>query len=344
MTAGEDPMPGSTAPIALDAMGGDHAPGELVAGAVAVAREHRLPVSLAGRAGLLRDLLPRPAVAGIDVVHAPDVIPMGDSGVRLRGQPGSSAAVACGLLAAGQAAAVVSAGSTGGTVATAVARLGCIPGVRRPAIAVLLPTAPSGTVLLDAGATADPTPEMLAQHAVLGAAYATAVLRVASPAVGLLTIGSEPGKGNRLARRAHPLLCAAPVKFIGNLEGGDALDGAADVLVTDGFTGNVLLKAVEGSLRLALSETRAALTAGPAGALAELANRRRLHRLADRFDPNGQGGAVLLGVAGPVVIAHGSARARAITRACLLAHDLARSGLTGQVADAVAAAAAGLPR
>ena len=123
----------------------------------------------------------------------------------------------------------------------------------RPAIAVLLRTAPSPTVLPDAGATADPAPEMLAQHAVLGAAYATAVLGIATPAVGLLTIGSEPGKGNRLAWRAQPLLCAAPVKFTGNLEGQDALAGVVDVAVTDGFTGNVMLKAVEGSLRLALS-------------------------------------------------------------------------------------------
>lgn len=336
-------MPGPAVPVVLDAMGGDHAPGELVAGAVAAARQHGVRVILAGRAGPLRDLLARHPAAGIDVVHARHAIPMGDSGVRVRGQHGTSAAVACGLVAAGAAGALVSAGSTGGTVVTAMARLGCVPGVLRPAIAVLLPT-PAGTVLLDAGATADPTPEMLAQHAVLGAAYATAALGIATPTVGLLTIGSEPGKGNRLARRAHPLLSAAPVKFVGNVEGRDALDGAADVVVTDGFTGNVLLKAVEGSLRLALSETRAALTAGPAGALAGLANRRRLRRVAGRFDADEHGGAVLLGVAGPVVIAHGSARARAITRACLLARDLAQAGLTRQIADAVAGAAAGLPR
>ena len=167
----------------------------------------------------------------------------------------------------------MSAGSTGGTVATAVATLGCAPGVLRPAIAVLLPTAGRGTVLLDAGATPDPTPEMLAQFGVLGAGYARAVLGVGSPTVGLLTIGSEPGKGNRLARRAQPLLCAAPVRFTGNVEGRDALAGAVDVVVTDGFTGNVALKTIEGSLRLAVTETRAALTAGPAGALAQFANR-----------------------------------------------------------------------
>ena len=186
-------------------------------------------------------------------------------------------------------------------------------------------------MLLDAGATADPTPEMLAQFAVLGSGYARALLGLESPTVGLLTIGSEPGKGNRLARRAQPLLCSAPVRFTGNVEGREALAGAVDVVVTDGFTGNVALKTIEGSLRLAVTETRAALTAGPAGAVAQFANRGRLRRLAERFDADAHGGAVLLGLGGTVVIAHGSARARAVTRACLLARDLARTGITRQV-------------
>ena len=204
---------------------------------------------------------------------------------------------------------------------------------------MLLPARPHPVVLLDAGATADPTPDMLAQFAVLGAAYAATVLGIESPTVGLLTIGSEPGKGNRLARRAQPLLAAAPVKFIGNVEGRDLLTAAADVVVTDGFTGNVTLKTIEGSLRLALTETRAALAAGP-GALAQAANRRRLRGLADRFDSDAHGGAALLGLAGTVVIAHGSARARAITRACLLARDLARAGVTEQIVAAAAPAGA----
>jgi phosphate acyltransferase len=336
-------MPGSDAPIVLDALGGDHAPGELVAGAVAAAREHGVRVVLAGPARQLeRRLAARGAAAEIDVLHAPEVIPMGDSGVGQRGNPATSIAVACGLLAGGQAAALVSAGSTGGTVATAVARLGCLPGVQRPAIAVLLPTRPSRTVLLDAGATADPTPDMLAQFAILGAGYATAVLGTATPTVGLLTIGAEPGKGNRLARRAEPLLCAAPVKFIGNVESRDALSGAADVVVTDGFTGNVMLKAVEASLRLGLAETRAALAAGPLGAAAQFINRHRMRQVAERFSAEAHGGAALLGLAGTVVIAHGSARARAVTQACLLARDLAQAGITGQVTQAVAAA--GPPR
>jgi glycerol-3-phosphate acyltransferase PlsX len=335
-------MPGPDAPIVLDAMGGDHAPRDPVAGAVAAVREHGLRMILAGDARTLWPLLDAHGAApDIEVVHATEVIPMGDSGVRMRELTGTSAAVACGLVASGQAGALVSAGSTGGTVTTAVATLGCAPGVLRPAIAVLLPTAGQGTVLLDAGAIADRTPEMLAQFGVLGAGYARTVLGVESPTVGLLTIGSEPGKGNRLARRAQPLLGAAPVRFTGNVEGRDALAGAVDVVVTDGFTGNVALKTIEGSLRLAVTETRAALTAGPAGAMAQFANRGRLRRLDERFDADAHGGAVLLGLGGAVVIAHGSARALAITRACLLARDLVRAGITGQIGRAVAGSPAG---
>jgi glycerol-3-phosphate acyltransferase PlsX len=177
---------------------------------------------------------------------------------------------------------------------------------------------------------------MLAQFAVLGTGYARAVLGVRAPSVGLLTIGSEPGKGNRLARRAQPLLSCAPVRFTGNVEGRDVLAGAVDVVVTDGFTGNVALKAIEGSLRLAVTETRAALAAGPAGAVAQFANRGRLRRVAERFDADSRGGAVLLGLEGTVVIAHGSARAPAVTRACLLARDLVRAGVTGQAGQAAA--------
>ncbi len=300
-------MPGPAPAIVLDAMGGDHAPGEVVTGAVAAAREHGVRVILAGPEGPLAGLLlAHQARAEIDVVHAPDVIPMGDSGVRLHRAPGTSAAVACGLLAAGQAAALVSAGSTGGTVATAVARLGCIPG-----------GAPAG----HRGAA---THRAVTHRAAGRGGHRRPGPGDAGPARGArrrLRHGRaghrDPGRraahhrfgtrqGQPAGRRAQPLLCAAPVKFTGNLEGQDALAGVVDVAVTDGFTGNVMLKAVEGSLRLALSETRAAVTAGPAGALAQFANRHRLRRLAARFDADEHGGAVPLGVAGPVVIAHGS--------------------------------------
>ena len=269
-------MPGSGAPIVLDAMGGDHAPREQVAGAVAAVREHGVQVVLAGDAGTLRPLLDaHGAAADIEVVHAAEVIPMGGQ----RGADGRPARhQRGGRLRAGRQrpgrAPWCPRARPAAPWPPRWPRWAALPGVLRPAIAVCLPTAGRGTVLLDAGATADPTPEMLAQFAVLGSGYARAVLGLESPTVGLLTIGSEPGKGNRLARRAQPLLCAAPVRFTGNVEGRDALAGAVDVVVTDGFTGNVALKTIEGSLRLGAHRGagRAHRRAGRR-AVAHLANR-----------------------------------------------------------------------
>jgi glycerol-3-phosphate acyltransferase PlsX len=224
-------MPGSDAPIVLDAMGGDHAPREQVAGAVAAVREHGVQVVLAGDTGTLRPLLAEQGAAGaIEVVHAAEVIAMGDSGVRMGGQRCTSAAVACGLVASGQAGALVSAGSTGGTVATAVATLGCASGVLRPAIAVVLPTAGRGTVLLDAGATADPTPEMLAQFAVLGSGYARALLGLESPTVGLLTIvfsATLPVKPSVTTTSTAPASASRPSTFPVNRTGADHSSGWA---------------------------------------------------------------------------------------------------------------------
>ena len=326
--------------IALDAMGGDHGPAELVAGAVAAARQHGARVILAGQEPVLRPLLAALGAAGeIEVAHAPGVIAMSDGGAAAGTRRGTSLAAACALVAAGRAAALVTAGPTGGAVTAAVTQLGCAPGVLRPALAVRLPGPGAGAVLLDAGATADPAPPMLAQFAVLGSAYARTALGIADPAAGLLTIGSEPGKGNRLARRAQPLLAAAPVRFIGNVEGYELLGGRADVIVTDGFTGNVVLKAMEGSLRLAMQQTRSAVGAGLAGRLASAANRGRLRGLARRLDADAQGGAALLGLTAPVVVAHGAARAGAVSQACALAGDLARSAAAGAQHRPVAAAA-----
>jgi glycerol-3-phosphate acyltransferase PlsX len=330
-------MPGSDAPVVLDAMGGDHAPREQVSGAVAAVREHGVRVILAGDAGRLRPLLDEHSAADIEVVHATEVIPMGDNGVRMRGLPGTSAAVACGLVASGQAGAVVSAGSTGGTVATAVATLGCAPGVLRPAIAVLLPTAGRGTVLLDAGATADPTPEMLAQFGVLGAGYARAVLGVESPTVGLLTIGSEPGKGNRLARRAQPLLCAAPVRFTGNVEGRGALAGAVDVVVTDGFTGNVVLKTLEGGVKAIVRSLKDVFATGPEYQVAADALQPVLDPLYETLDPDTYGGAMLLGVDGVCIISHGSSNARAMVNAIHVAREMVDAGLVESLRVAITA-------
>ena len=324
--------------IAVDAMGGDHAPDAIVAGALAAQREHGIRVVLTGPAARLRQLLGGlGAIDEVQVVPAEDNLAMDEGALASLRRPRSSVAVACQLVRRGDAGAVVSAGSTGGIVATARLRLRSLPGVERPGLAVVLPTSPGRTVLIDAGATADPKPEMLVQFGQLGVAYAQTALGVSAPRVGLLTIGAEPGKGNKFTRRAHELLAsdpphgALPLSFAGNVEGGDLLAGEVDVIVTDGFTGNVALKTLEGSIRFAATELRAAVTATRTARVGAFLQRRGLRELAARLDSESYGGAVLLGLGGTVVIAHGASTARAVTSACLLAADLARGEITEKI-------------
>ena len=319
-------------------MGGDHAPDEIVAGALAAQREHGVKVLLSGPAARLRTILAGLGAAGeLRIVPAEDNIAMDEGALASLRRPRSSMAVACQLVRRGDATAVVSAGSTGGVVATARLRLRSLPGVLRPGLAVVLPTHPTRTVLIDAGATADPKPEMLVQFGQLGVAYAQLALGVAVPRVGLLTIGSEPGKGNKLTRRAHELLTvdqphgALPLNFAGNVEGGDLLAGEVDVIVTDGFTGNVALKTLEGSIRFASAELRGAVMSTRAARVGAFLQRRGLRALATRLDAESYGGAALLGLGGTVVIAHGASKARAITAACLLAADLAAGEITEKI-------------
>ncbi len=322
--------------LAVDAMGGDYAPDEIVAGALAAHREHGLRILLTGPPGRLRQALAGLGAAGeLGIVPAEDTLAMDEGALASLRRPRSSVAVACQLVRRGDAAAVVSAGSTGGVVATARLRMRSLPGVLRPGLAVVLPTRPGRTVLIDAGATADPKPEMLVQFGQLGVAYAQLALGVAVPRVGLLTIGTEPGKGNKFTRRAHELLAAdpgaLPLTFAGNVEGGHLLAGELDVIVTDGFTGNVALKTLEGSIRFASAELRAAVTSTRTARLGAFLQRRGLRELATRLDSESYGGAVLLGLGGTVVIAHGASTARAITSACLLAADLARGEITEKI-------------
>src|SRR5215470_11478039 len=324
--------------IAVDAMGGDHAPGEIVAGALGAQREHGVRVLLTGPQVQLRQVLAgMDALDEVQVVPAEDNLAMDEGALASLRRPRSSVAVACQLVRRGDAAAVVSAGSTGGIVATARLRLRSLPGVERPGLAVVLPTRPGRTVLIDAGATADPKPEMLVQFGQLGVAYAQTALGVSAPRVGLLTIGAEPGKGNKFTRRAHELLAgdpphgALPLSFAGNVEGGDLLAGEVDVIVTDGFTGNVALKTLEGSIRFASAELRTAVTGTRVARVGAFLQRRGLRELAARLDSESYGGAVLLGLGGTVVIAHGASTARAVTSACLLAADLARGEITEKI-------------
>lgn len=328
--------------IAVDAMGGDHAPGEVVTGAVRAVREHGVRVVLVGRRPEITAMLHEQGVTEVPVVHADEVLAMHEGALASWRRPKSSVAVACKLMRNGAAAALVSAGTTGGVVATSTVRLRTQPGVLRPALAVVLPTRPRPTILLDAGANADAKPEMLVQFAHLGAAYAYTAHGIEEPRVGILTIGSEPGKGNRLARRTSELLAATAegpprLNFRGNIEGHDLLAGHVDVVVTDGFTGNVALKSVEGAVRFVMDEVRGALTAGPLAKTGALLQRKPLRELSERVSSETYGGAVLLGLNNTVVIAHGDSRAPGVARACVLADRLATGRVVEQVRRRVTA-------
>ncbi len=327
--------------IVVDAMGGDHAPGEVVAGTVAAAREHGVRPILVGNAPQIREILAaHEALGEIPIVSAEDVVAMDEGALAGLRRPRSSVAVACRVIRRGHAAALVSAGSTGGVVATSRLRLRGQPGVTRPAIAVVLPTRPRPTVLLDAGATPDAKPEMLVQYAMLGTAYARIRLGTESPRVGLLTIGEEAAKGNKLIRRAHELLASdvEGVEFAGNVEGSDLLAGKVDVVVTDGFTGNVALKTIEGAARFVVGEMREAVTTTRTAQFGALLQRRRLRMLRDRLDSETYGGGVLLGLNGTIVIAHGSSKAAGVAAACVLARDLADGRIVEQIGEGIAAA------
>jgi phosphate acyltransferase len=326
--------------IAIDAMGGDHAPQAIVHGAVTAVRQWGIGVLLVGRPGQLRPLLAEHRMLGaIRLVAAEDSVAMNEGALASWRRPRSSIAVACQLVHLGQASAVMSAGSTGAIVAIARLRLRNLPGVIRPALAVTLPTHPTPTVLIDAGAIADPKPEMLAQFAQLGAAYAEVALGIADPRVGLLSIGSEPGKGNKLTRRAYELLSSepppgsVPIRFVGNVEGGDLLTGKLDVIVADGFAGNVALKTLEGTAAYAAAELKSTLARSSRARLGAMLQRPELRELTGRFDPESYGGAALLGLEGTVVIAHGAAGERGAAGACRLAADLATGHVTERIRD-----------
>ncbi|WP_233526023.1 phosphate acyltransferase PlsX [Actinomadura spongiicola] len=327
-------------PIAVDTMGGDHAPEEIIAGAVEASREHGVGLVLVGQAARIRQELERyDAVGKIPIVHADEALDMDEGALASWRKPRSSIAIACHLIKQGRASALVSAGSTAGVVATSRLRLKGQQGVMRPAIAVTLPTRPRPTILLDAGATADVKPEGLVQFAALGTAYGQILLGLDRPTVGLLNIGAEPGKGNKATKRAHELLSGGGnhgIEFAGNIEGHDLLSGRVDVVVTDGFSGNIALKTMEGTIRTAFGEVRETMTTGTAARMGALLQRRRMRDLRDRFDPDTYGGGVLLGLNGTIVIAHGASRARAITSACELAHRLAAGRIVERIREQVA--------
>lgn len=325
--------------IALDAMGGDRAPADIVAGAVAAARECDVAITLVGdRVGIETAIASQGGTAGLTltIIDAPDVVGMDEAPLAaLRRKPRASIAVACQEVAAGRAQAVVSAGHTGATVVAAHAAFGRLAGVDRPALAVIIPTETGSAVLVDAGANVECRPEHLVQFGVMGAAYARVALGRERPAVGLLSIGEEAGKGTDVVREAHAGLTAAPVHFIGNLEARAVFTGAADVIVCDGFTGNVVLKVGEGAAAMFERLLRAELAApGMAGESAG-AVAAAIGRFKRRVDDEARGGAPLLGLDGLVLVAHGRSSPTAIRNAIESAATLVRSGFSGQIASAL---------
>jgi glycerol-3-phosphate acyltransferase PlsX len=297
--------------IAVDAMGGDRGPDEIVAGALEARTDGIEPI-LFGPAGL--------ETHGLELREAPDVIGMDDKPAEaVRAKPGSSLVASVRAVAQGEADAVVSAGNTGAMLAAGLLELRRLPGVMRPAIAVPIPAKRGPSVLLDAGANADARAEHLLQFATMGAVFAEEILGIERPEVRLLSIGEEPEKGNQLTLEAHALLAESDLNFVGNTEGRDILEGAADVVVTDGFTGNVLLKSLEGTIRTLLDSLREEITATATGKLGGLLIRPAARRLRHRLDPDTYGGAYLLGLRGLAVIAHGNSSRTAIANAIRLA-------------------------
>jgi glycerol-3-phosphate acyltransferase PlsX len=317
--------------VAVDAMGGDRGPDEVVAGALAARSDQVVPV-LVGQATL--------DTQGLELIEAPDVIAMDEKPTEaVRAKPNSSLVTACRAVGEGKAQAVVSAGNTGAMLAACLLELRRIPGVRRPAIAVTIPARRGASVLLDSGANADARPEDLLQFAHMGAVFAEEILEIRNPEIRLLSIGEEAEKGNQLTLEAHELLSASGLNFAGNTEGRDLLRGAADVVVTDGFTGNVVLKLLEGTIGNLLDVFREEITATRRGKLGGLLIRPAARRLRDRLDPDTYGGAYLLGLRGLAVIAHGNSSSRAVANAIRLAargvdHDVV-ARLAQRVGDTV---------
>jgi phosphate acyltransferase len=320
-------------PIAIDAMGGDKAPGEIVEGAKQAVETLGVPIVLVGDPDRLGD------TGGLDVIPAREVIGMGeDPAAGVRRKKDSSMVRAAEAVRDGKASATVSAGNTGAAMAAALLRMGRLPGVPRPAIATPIPVPGSTpTVLLDAGANADCEPAWLVQFAQMGATFATARYGVDRPRVALLSIGEEATKGSALVKATHPLLAVSGLNFIGNVEGRDLMTDSVDVVVTDGFTGNVALKSLEGALKFLVGAVIAAIGTSPETQQAGEVLLPALAPVADQLDPDATGGAMLLGVKGVCIISHGSSSARAIVNAVRVASEMVQGGLVDRLRDAVRA-------
>jgi glycerol-3-phosphate acyltransferase PlsX len=334
----------ATVRVALDAMGGDNAPSAIVAGGVqALENDAELELVLVGREDDVERCLqsrsgPTPeARSRISVVNATEVVEMDEHPANaVRVKKDSSINVGARLVGDGRADAFVSAGNSGGIMAAALFGIRRLPGVDRPAIGAVLPTKSGRVLMLDAGANTDVKPEWLAQFALLGDAYARRVMGVAKPRVFLLSNGEEEGKGNQISVAAYPLLKDSGIDFRGNVEGKEMFNGVADVVVTDGFTGNVALKSIEGSAELLLTSIRDEAKKTPLGILGGLLLKPSIANIRARADWRKIGGAPLLGVEGVCVIAHGRSDAEATKNAVLRATEAVRGGLLEAMREAFA--------
>ena len=348
--------------IAIDAMGGDRAPEEVVKGALQAARELRVGVILVGDESAIRPHLPTSLPPGVELYPASEVVAMGEAPTAVRRKKDSSIAVATRLHKEGKADAVLSAGNTGAAAAAALFTLERIAGVDRPAIATIFPTQKHPLVLLDAGANVDCRPRHLAEFALMGAAYSRCILQIVSrtagdffgveddaqkttmPTVGLLSIGEEECKGNDLTKTSYKLIEANAARgqymFKGNVEGRDIGAGTVDVVVCDGFVGNVVLKVAEGLAKMFGGEMRRALTSNLRAKLGALILKPALLKFKKRLDYTEFGGAALLGVNGVCIICHGSSDARSIYSAIKIAQHVVESDVVGSIRQAMEDASA----
>ncbi len=329
--------------IALDVMGGDHAPGAIVAGAVEAARLYGVTVSLVGKPDLIKQELTQYNTAGLQlpIVPASEVIEMHEKPANaVRNKSDSSMVVACELVRKGEAQAFVTAGNTGGALAAGILKIGRIKGILRPALVAPFPTKTGFCVMLDVGANADVRPEHLPQFAIMGALYAKQVMGIAKPSVRILSNGEEEGKGNQLVIAGYKLLKETPgIDFQGNIESKEVINGLADVIVTDGFTGNIFIKTAEATTQLLQKVMREELTRGPISTVGAFLSRAGLRRVRHRMDDSEFGGAVLLGLRGLVVVGHGRSSAYAIRHAIRVAKQGIEQDILGQIQQEMQATA-----
>src|SRR5216683_4250547 len=328
--------------IALDAMGSDRAPKPEVEGAIQAARQYGARVLLVGPENILKAELSRHRAASrppIEIIHASEVITMHDKAAQaVRSKRDSSMRIGLRLVREGRASGFVTAGNTGAAMATAKVVLGAIPGVDRPALAAVFPTAPgTAAILLDVGANVDCTPENLEQFAVMGEVYFRAMFGKRRPRIGLLSIGEEESKGNELTRESFQLLKQLPLNFIGNVEGRDIYNGHVDVIVADGFVGNVALKVSEGVANLVRTVLKESLKATITRQVGYMLSRSAFSDFKKRIDHTEYGGAPLLGVKGVCIITHGSSNANAIKNAVRVAAEFSQRRINESIEQGLAA-------